>query len=213
MQNNANLEKYLGERIFKRISELQGQLKQVHEEKAEHLDKIAELEAKLRVEAEEKVEYLTTIAEVQEKLKEARRETAEHLMTTWKLDEKLLIVEEEKVEYLEKISELEEELRKSIKRTGKAVQVSKSEERRISPAAERRSAERQTFSGTSSDTSGSHTSNRSMPPNSGGPESQTRRRPHSDTYCDDSDDSKSSSDDSISSRSKSSRIKMRKFFY
>lgn len=203
MQNNANLEKYLGERIFQRISELQDQLRQGHKEKAEHLDKIAELEAKLRVEAEEKEEYLTAMAEVQGKLKEAHQETAEHVMNIWKLDERLLVVEEEKVEYLKQISELEEELKESVKRTGKAIQES--------PAAERRSAEKQYSSGASSDTSGSY-GERSMPPDSGEPKSQKRRTSYPFAYCYNGDDSKSSSDDSKSSRSKSaSPSKLRKY--
>lgn len=155
---------------------MQGQLKQGGKEKAEQLDKIAELEARLRVEAEEKVECLKTIAEVQGKLAEAHQETAEQLKNTFKLDAKLLAVEEEKFEYLKKISELEEELKESVKRTGKAVQVSKSEERRMSPAAVRRSAQKPKKSGTPSST-GSYPkrSPRSKSPDSAGPKSQERQ--------------------------------------
>lgn len=111
------MEKQLGERIFKRISELQGQLREVQEEKVRHVKKILEVESKLVNKSELRDVHKKVICRLQE-------EREEHLHKISELECKLVDecglgdvykkvirnLQEEKVKHLNRISELEANL-------------------------------------------------------------------------------------------------------
>ena len=116
-ENDFSVEKQLGESIFKRISELQGQLREAQEEKVKHLNKILEVESKLVNESGLGDVYKKVICRLQE-------EKDKHLNKISELEAKLVNecglggvykkmicrLQEEKDKHLNKISELEAKL-------------------------------------------------------------------------------------------------------
>ena len=111
------MEKQLGERIFKRISDLQGQLREAQEEKLKHLNHILEVESKLVNESDLGDVYKKVICRLQEekdknlnKISELEAKLEKECGLGGVYKKVICRLQEEKDKHLNKISELEAKL-------------------------------------------------------------------------------------------------------